>query len=312
MKRYLLILLIVMVTSTIFAQNDQQRFSRYILANSEVGYVTFLDGIGNLEPLWFEAKMVPNYLIRIREDSRTGLVLTPKVILRMYREESEPVSTPSYMPQVTIYHQLKKDNSKKSNICYLFGRIAHHSNGQDGDFYNVDRTINTTDGNFSTNFLEVGFFLTKSFVLKQNAAEFFRSSIEYHPNTLQDEVELNNRYGNIRWHNDIRIFKFTKESFASIFSGNGDNESSSENHKLRPNLRAIINTTFIFGEMKDVDALDFSKRFGGSISLSYNPKYLEDVRIFIQYYYGQDYYNIHFNNTLSELRIGLMADPLGI
>ena len=69
---------------------------------------------------------------------------------------------------------------------------------------------------------------------------------------------------------------------------------------------------FDFGEMKDVDALDFSKRFGGSISLSYNPKYLEDVRLFVQYYYGQDYYNIHFENTLSELRIGLMADPFGI
>ena len=64
--------------------------------------------------------------------------------------------------------------------------------------------------------------------------------------------------------------------------------------------------------MEDVDALDFSKRFGSSITLSYNPKYLEDVRLFVQYYYGQDYYNIHFENTLSELRIGLIADPFGI
>ena len=298
--------------STIFAQTDQQRFSRYILANSEVGYVTFLDGIGNLEPLWFEAKMVPNYLIRIREDSRTGAVLTPKVIIRMYREDSEPVSTPSYMPQITIYHQLNNFNPLKSNIFYLFGRVVHHSNGQSGDFYNDDGTINTIDGNFSTNYFEVGFFLTKSFVLKQNETEFFRSSLEYHPKILQDENELNNKYGNLRWHNDIRIFKFTKESFTSIFSGNGKIESSSENQKLRPNLRAMINTTLIFGEMDGIDVFDFTKRFGGSITLSYNPKYLEDVRLFVQYYYGQDYYNIHFENTLSELRIGLIADPFGI
>ncbi len=311
MKRIITIFFVVVITTTVFAQNDQQRFSRYILANSEVGYITFLDGIGNLEPLWFEAKMVPNYLIRIRENSRTGLVLTPKVILRMYREESEPVATPSYMPQMTLYHQLSRANSEKFNISYIFGRISHHSNGQDGKFFNEDGTINKDDGSFSTNFIEVGFFLTKLFSLQQNATEFFRSSFEYHPNGLQDKV-LNKRYGNIRWHNDIQIFKFTKESFTSIFSGNGKMEGGSENRKVRPYFRAIINTTFIFGEMENVDAFDLSKRFGGSISLSYNPKYLEDVRLFVQYYYGQDYYNIHFENTLSLLRIGLMADPLGI
>jgi len=312
MKQYFLILLAIMMTSSIFAQNNQQRFSRYILANSEVGYITFLDGIGNLEPLWFEGKMVPNYLIRIRENSRTGAVLTPKVILRMYRTDSDPVSTPSYMPQITFYHQLKDFNPIKSNIFYLFGRVVHHSNGQDGDFFNKDDdSINTTDGSFSTNYVEVGFFFAKLFSLHPNATEFYRSSIEYHPKNMQDKV-LNNRYGNIRLHNDIRIFKFSKETFTSIFYGNDKMESSSQNQKTRPYLRAIINTTFIFGEMEDVEAFDFSKRFGGSITLSYNPKYLEDVRLFIQYYYGQDYYNIHFENTLSQLRIGLIADPFGI
>ena len=311
MKQYFLILLSIMATSSIFAQNNQQRFSRYILANSEVGYITFLDGIGNMEPLWFEGKMVPNYLIRIRENSRTGAVLTPKVILRMYRTDSDPVSTPSYMPQITFYHQLKGFNPLRSNIFYLFGRVVHHSNGQDGEFFNDDGSINTTDGSFSTNYVEVGFFLAKLFSLHPNATEFFRSSVEYHPKNMQDKV-LNDKYGNIRWHNDIKIFKFTKDSFTSIFSGNDKMESGSENQKAKPYLRAILNTTYIFGEMEDVEAFDFSKRFGGSITLSYNPKYLEDVRLFIQYYYGQDYYNIHFENTLSQLRIGLIADPFGI
>ena len=311
MRKFLIILLLIAASASILAQNNQQNFSRYILANSEVGYITFLDGIGNLKPLWFEAKMVPNYLIRIRENSRTGAVLTPKVIIRMYREDSEPVSTPSYLPQLTLYHQLNNLNPLKSNIFYIFGRVVHHSNGQDGDFYNEDGTINTINGSFSTNYIEVGFFFAKIFSLHPNATEFFRSSIEYHPKNLQDKV-LNDKYGNVRWHNDIKIFKFTKEAFTSIFSGNGKREDGSEKQKERPYIRANVNTTFIFGEMEDVDVLDFSKRFGGSITLSYNPKYLEDVCLFVQYYYGQDYYNIHFENTLSELRIGLIADPFGI
>lgn len=310
MKRYLLSLLVLFVTSILLAQSDQQRFSRYILANSELGYITFLGGIGNLKPLWFEAKMVPNYLIRIRGNLRTGAVLTPKVIVRMYRENSEPVATPSYLPQITFYHQLKNFNPMKSNIFYLFGRIVHHSNGQDGEFFNPDGSINTENGSFSTNYLELGFFYTKLFSYHPNATEFFRSSIEYHPESLQDEV-LNDKYGNIRWHNDIQIFKFTKDAFTSIFSGKSELENKTEYQKERPRFRAILNSTFIFSEMEDIDAFDFSKRFSGSILLSYNPKFLEDVRFFIQYLYGQDYYNIHFKNTLSVLRIGMIADPFG-
>ncbi|MCF7792497.1 MAG: hypothetical protein K9N09_01060 [Candidatus Cloacimonetes bacterium] len=310
MKKILMILLIIAVSATIFAQNDQQRFSRYILANSELGYITILGGFGNLKPLWFEAKMVPNYLIRIRGNSRTGAVLTPKVIVRMYREESEPVATPSYLPQITFYNQLKNFNPMKSNIFYLFGRIVHHSNGQDGEFFNPDGSINTENGSFSTNYLELGFFYAKLFSFHPNATEFFRSSIEYHPESMQDKV-LNDMYGNIRWHNDIQIFKFTRDAFTSIFSGKSELENKTENLKERPHLRAIVNSTFIFGEMEGADVFDFSKRFSGSILLSYNPKFLEDVRFFMQYYYGQDYYNIHFKNTLSVLRIGMIADPFG-
>lgn len=311
MKRNIMIFLILIIASTIFAQSEQQRFSQNFLANSEVGYISFFEGIGNLEPLWFEAKMVPNYLISIRENSRTGAVLTPKVILRMYREDSQPVSTPSYMPQITFYHHLRNFNPVKSKIFYLFGRFVHHSNGQDGNFFNPDGSINTKDGSFSTNYLEVGFFFAKMFSFQPHATDFFRSSIEYHPDELQDEV-LNNRYGNFRWHNDIQVFKFTKDAFISIFSGNSEQENCVHDDKKRPILRGIVKTTLIFGEMAGIDTYDFTRRFKGSITLAYSPQFLEDVRLFIQYYYGQDYYNIHFENTLSLLRIGLMADPLGI
>ncbi|KQC11905.1 MAG: hypothetical protein APR54_10420 [Candidatus Cloacimonas sp. SDB] len=288
-----------------------QRFSRYILANSEVGYITFLEGIGNQKPLWFEAKMVPNYLIRIREDSRTGAVLTPKVIIRMYREDSEPVSTPSYLPQITIYHQLLNFDPLKSNIFYLFGRIVHHSNGQDGDFFQEDGSINTKNGSFSTNYLEIGFFWAKLFAFQQNATEFYRTSLEYHPESLQDKV-LNDRYGNLRWHNDLKLFKFSRKAFTSIFSGKELNDNDFDKSIKRPQMRAEINTTIIFGAMKNVRDWDISRRLSGSLTLSYNPAFLEDVRLFVQYFYGQDYYNIHFEKILSEIRIGLMADPFGI
>ena len=35
--------------------------------------------------------------------------------------------------------------------------LSHHSNGQDGDFYRADGSVNARDGSFSTNYLELGF-----------------------------------------------------------------------------------------------------------------------------------------------------------
>ncbi|MEA2103704.1 MAG: hypothetical protein U9P79_03575 [Candidatus Cloacimonadota bacterium] len=316
MKRYLLILLFVIISSPVIAKNvtdsllAPQRFSKYILANSEIGYITFFDGIGNLDPLWFEAKLVPNYLIKTK-NSRMGAVLTPKIILRMFKEKSDPVLTPSYMPQVTVYSQLNEVSETSPKVTYLFVRFSHHSNGQDGDFFNENGSINTYDGSFSTNFIELGFFVSKLFSYQVNANDFFRTSLEFHPKYLQDEV-LNDLYGNIRWHNDFRIFKFSKEAFTFLFSRNETGDNHLNKNKIRPRFRANINTTIIFGEMKHADTFDFSKRFSGSITLSYNPEFLEDIRFFIQYYFGSDYYNIHFENTLSEFRIGLMADPFGV
>ena len=93
-------------------------------------YVTILEGVGKIEDLWFEANLIPSFYIRKSKDSRLLGVLTSQVILRMYQEESFPVRTPSYMPQITVYYSLYNQNKYKS--MNLFGRLAHHSNGQQG------------------------------------------------------------------------------------------------------------------------------------------------------------------------------------
>jgi len=49
----------------------------------------------------------------------------------------------------------------KTPSLNLFGRAAHHSNGQDGDFFLEDGSINTTSGNFATNFFRTGFYCYK-------------------------------------------------------------------------------------------------------------------------------------------------------
>ncbi|MCF6358752.1 MAG: phospholipase A, partial [Draconibacterium sp.] len=166
-------------------------------------YITAGGGLGNIEPLIFEANLIPNFILRNNKTAKLMGVLTPQIILRMYNEESLPVQTPSYMPQITLYYSIGKELS--INNFTMFGKIAHHSNGQQDDFYLENGKVNYKSGNFSTNYFEVG--IVKTFFDKAlNAAQFFSTSFEVHPEPLSID-ELKAIYSFYRWHGQFAIFK---------------------------------------------------------------------------------------------------------
>lgn len=253
-------------------------------------YVTILEGIGQIEHLWFEGNLIPSFYIRIREDSRLLGVLTPQVILRMYQEESFPVRTPSYMPQATVYWSVY--NKQRYESMNIFGRLAHHSNGQQGDFFLEDGTINVKTGDFSTNYIEIGLIKT-SLNERFNAVRMFRTSLQIHPPTLSAD-ELDDIYSFYRWNNFIYIFKLNK-------SGNEFNKSQKANISLKAELN------WFFGDFNNNSFLDID-RITFSTTFTYHPSFFEDIVLFAQYYYGKDYYNMYFSNTLNVFRVGLMTE----
>ena len=112
------------------------------------------------------------------------LSATPMVKLRMFREVSSPVRTPSYMPKGTVqFARLKnlsaadpvedEDGFSRGPVEMWLAEVipfGHHSNGQngclftsqardaDGDCLEIappqPRAINKIDGSFSTNYIE--------------------------------------------------------------------------------------------------------------------------------------------------------------
>mgnify|MGYP003631919458 CR=1 FL=1 len=117
-------------TYFVFSQKDidtipQLDLYKIALINQSDSYITFPTDIGNIEPLLFEANVNPSFVIRKRNDSKLMAVLTPQIIIRMFNEESFPVRTPSYIPQISFYYAINKREA--SNCLVLFGRIAHHS-----------------------------------------------------------------------------------------------------------------------------------------------------------------------------------------
>lgn len=264
--------------------------SKIAQMNQMDSYVTFPMDIGNIDPLMFEANVNPSFVIREREDSKLMGVLTSQIIIRMYNEESYPVRTPSYIPQITIYYLAKKKDLL--NKTTVFGKIAHHSNGQDGVFYNEDGTINLLTGNFATNYVEIGLLKT-SYSPRLNALKVFKSSIEMHPKSWMIE-ELEGNYSGLRWHNAFTAFK--------IPFGNSNTDK-------KPHFSLKLETNIMLDNYNDLNFFDID-RLNAGLTFYYHPQFLEDIGFFVQLYHGMDYYNIYFQDQLDIIRFGIMTEFL--
>jgi hypothetical protein len=218
-------------------------------------------------------------------------VLTPQVILRMYQEESAPVRTPSYIPQVTVYYKIKSKTD--ANSLSIFGKFAHHSNGQEGEYLLENGDVNLKTGDFSTNFFEAGIIKT-NYNKKFNAVQFFGTSFEIHPEGLTNTSMIGS-YGLYRWNSIFSIFKLPV--------------SNVSNTKKRASISLKGQSTWMFGNLYDWDWYSLN-RLNLSFTFYYHPKFLEEIGLFVNVYHGMDYYNIYFNHQISVIRFGLMTEIL--
>lgn len=287
------ICLLFIYGSTQSQDSNVQKFELSLISQVNQGnsYITFPTDIGNIEPLWFEGNIIPNFYLRQSKNSRLMGVLTPQIIIRMYQEESFPVRTPSYIPQITMYYKLNKEGSAKGTT--IFGRFAHHSNGQEEPFFLDDGSVNTKSGDFSTNYFEPGIIRT-NFSKRFNAYQFFKTSLEIHPKYWSAE-ELEGIYSNVRWHNSFSVFKLSKKK--------------EEQKRNQANISLKGETTWHFGDINNWSSANFN-RLDFSLTFYYHPRFFEDIGLFVRYYNGADYYNIYFSHQLSVLRIGFMTDKL--
>lgn len=291
-----LIILLILIPFQMLASDStrlESDFFQSIRANQVDSYITFGQGFGNLEPLIFEGLVAPYFLLRTRKDARWGATVSPAIMIRMKAEESFPVYSPSYLPNITLYHQLSEKNGE---VKYLFATLRHHSNGQFNNFYNQDGSLNTKTGDFSTNMVEFGAFFNKPVIPFSNTKEYFRTSIEYHIDYRRSE-ELQGIYSFVRWHNSFRIFKFPLPKSTLDRLG----------YKPTPRVQTNVETTWMFGDVNNASFFDLKERFNLSFTISYRPKVLNDVSLFVRFYSGKDYYNMQFLHRINVLSFGIQA-----
>lgn len=280
-----------------FSQTDTSSIKWEDVARDETmnmfydpGYITAAGGIGNLEHLIFEANIIPYFTISTNSISRWALILSPQVILRMYDQESWPIRTPSYKPRVILVHHTPK---KQYHDWFQYISWYHHSNGQEGSFYESDSTtINWQNGSFSTNWIEAGVFACRAHNAKAYYAKIYASYC-YQQDTMQNDL-----LGRFRFNFDLK------------FNWNICKTLSNLNLKYFNDRNAYISNTLRFGiiggDVKLYDKFDW-KRCIVDYTISFQPGFLQDVTFFAQYYWGEDYYNIYFNRILHVFRVGITA-----
>lgn len=296
MKKLALILIALVSFLQGLAQENVNAFQPVNLAaiaevNHTNNFITFPIDIGNMAPMWFEANIVPNFFIRKSKNARLIGVLTPQVIIRMYQEESFPVRTPSYIPQISIYYSITAH--PVSYQYTLFGRIAHHSNGQEGDFYLPDSNINLISGNFATNFVQAGLIYNR-FNEAYNAAQFYSTSLEVHPPGWSLE-EMDGKYSPVRWHNAFSIYKIPL--------------LKKQEMQNAPSISMKAEVMWMFGKVNDWSGFS-ADRLNLNFIFFYHPSFLEDIGLFVEFYTGMDYYNIYFNEKMEVIRFGIMTEKL--
>lgn len=271
-----------------------------VLSTTDRTYLSFGQGIGNyktpsgikpLKPLLFEGQISPDFLFTLSEKRTTGFAFFPKIVVRMYNETSFPVKTPSYMPSALFYHRIKSPFTKKifgffdweEQLAFLTYRISHHSNGQNGTYYTVNKdSINYINGNFSTNAIEVAF--SWSTIDSGSVGKAYmncRIAIERQLN-FEREPNLKNTY----YYNKITF----------------------ENHLIySQKIKAYFTYAFMFGTPR------FGTRHAVDLYFAYKPFHkLTDFSVFVRGYFGPDYYNLYYVNSLRTLTLGVIADPLNI
>jgi len=256
---------------------------------------------GDVNNLIFEGRFSNHFFINFRRNSNWAADAAINLSLRMLDQKSVPIYTPSYNPGINIYRFSKNQGIFKQDIIYALG-VYHYSNGQEGPYENEDGTLNFKDGNFSTNYVSLKSFSLHRDPKRNNVKSVLGSEMRYYFETYQ---KLKADFPVARF--DLSIEDVITDWYKEVYALFGISQQEVENNDELYTLNRIkINIGVMFGYMRNTDY--FEDRLILETTYSFKPFWLDDFSFFAKYYYGKDYYNIHFNEKISQLTIGIMSD----
>jgi hypothetical protein len=267
-----------------------------------------------------------------RAFTNVAIVGTPGVVLRMLRDVSKPVRTPSYLPRVQVQKLYVRLRNKRAALesagrAPLSGAAAdelsrplslfeghvsinHFSNGQQGCAVvgqvrvgadaecvpeGIDGPLNLVDGSFSTNFLRFG---------SNYRRIWMRATPEDEKVAAQGTSELT-----VRLDVDRHLLK-GRLSTPTIGEEYGKYRVRGMTSFATARLCAKRSMATLEGIFNPDPPGDMSS-WTYAVGVSCYPLKRGDWGVFVRYYNGQDYYNIHYRETLRRVQVGVVHSQDG-
>ncbi len=290
------------LADTAASRANQQYIERY-KENGELSYTSPLGEIGAPSKYVLEGKLTTIYMLLGTKKLPIAFAVIPDFTVRVRNERSAGVRTPSFRLGGLAYFRLNEDSE---HYKYAELGFTHHSNGQDGDFLNPDQSINTVNGNFSTNYLTVS-YRYGNFTRHASESRLYysfnnRFGLEWHK-WFNYEQGLKNDYGFTRF-----LYNFSLRRY--IRYGQKDEkyqQNNSVNRTLEKEaLRLSLEISYAVNKMADYELLSAQKRLNTEVSVNYSFPFMHNAFFMLASgYYGEDPYNIYYRDRYGYVRFGI-------
>lgn len=296
---------------------QNQRYIELYKENSEVSYTAPFGEIGAPSTYVIEGRLTTIYMLLGTKNSRVAFSVIPDFTVRVRSENSAGVRTPSFRLGGTGYYRIGSDNERYRYAEFSF---THHSNGQDGKALNDDGSINTHNGNFSTNYLTASYRFGRVDNLVAGAANSYslnhRAGIEWHK-WFAYEPALKSDYGFTRL-----LYNFSWRCYSNYFSTGSNASWKKNNARNRRQLagkpvdarlekeavRVNLELTYAVNRMAPYHAAAVRKRLNAEISSQYSLPFMNRAMFMLAAgYYGEDPYNIYYRDRYAFVRAGISA-----
>lgn len=259
--------------------------------NSDLSYTSPFGELGAPSGYVINGKLTTSYMVFASKKTPIAFSINPDFTVRVRKEQSAGVRTPSFRLGGTVYVRFASSVEK-----YQYGELSfnHHSNGQDGEAMLSDGMINTKNGNFSTNYLTASYRFG-NFVEPNKLNDYYgfhhKVSLQWHK-WFAYEPALNGDYGFTRINYDFsfRVYQHLK------------NKIEKEKWRLNASFSYAINplTNYQFFAPK--------KRLNAELSANYSLPFMQNVFLMATFgYYGEDPYNIYFRDKYAYARFGISS-----
>ncbi|TDG35218.1 hypothetical protein EZJ43_14875 [Pedobacter changchengzhani] len=283
----------------IIRQSANKEYINVYKENADFSYTSPKGELGAPSKYVINGRLTGTFMLYGSYKSPVAFSLLSDYTVRVREEFSAGVRTPSYRFGGIFYARLNPDPTN-----YKYGELAftHHSNGQDGDAINPDGTINTKTGNFNAN----------SLTLSYRFGHFTSNSLG------QDYYSINQRVG-FQWYKFFRYepaldrgYGFTRLLYNFSLRKYGEIEKKMKGKDSFTSEKEIwrINTevSYAINKIPSKNLVNISKRLNAEVNFNYSFPFMNNVFLMAAVgYYGEDNYNIYFQDHYGYLRLGLSS-----